>query len=95
MGELFWSPDGSRIYFVRATELMSVSAAGGEPLLVSTAAPGGEGRPAVPSGQIRAACISPNGRTIVFARGGVGDLHLWTLDTGTRESRPMNPGGMP
>jgi WD40 repeat protein len=93
----FWSPDGSRLYFTRAGDgnLVSVGVGGGEPQLVATAVePGTEGRPSGQFGGIRA-CISPDWRTIVFTRGQEGGVRLWTLDTRTNETRPVDRAGMP
>ena len=93
----FWSPDGARLYFVRAADgnLVSVGIGGGEPQVVATAVePGKEGRQSAQFGGIRA-CITPNGRTIVFTRGEEVGVRLWTLDTGTNETRAVDLGGMP
>jgi Tol biopolymer transport system component len=96
-GQPFWSPDGSRIYFTRASDsnLVSVGAGGGEPQLVMKAVqPEAEDRPAEARGGLRA-CISPDGRTIVFTRGQAGGVRLWTLDSRTGDTRPLDPAGMP
>ena len=81
----FWSPDGSRMYFVRATDgnLVSVGTGGGEPQVVATAVePGKEGRS--PRAVRRdAACISPDGRTIVFTRGE--EVGAAAVDAGHRD----------
>jgi Tol biopolymer transport system component len=93
----FWSPDGSRIYFTRASDghLVSVGAAGGEPQLVAgTVEAKGDDRATRPQGGIRA-CISPDGRTIVFSRGQAGNIRLWSLDTATGDSRPLEASGIP
>ncbi len=93
----FWSPDGSRIYFVRASDsnLVSVSAGGGEPqVVVSSIEPGAESRVGGPLGGMTAS-ISPDGRTIVFARGQVGGARLWALDTKSGAARPIEAAGMP
>ena len=93
----FWSPDGSRLYFVRAGDgnLVSVGIGGGEPQVVATAVERGkEGRQNAQFGGIRA-CISPDGRTIVFSRGQEGGVQLWMLDTRTNDTRPVDLGGMP
>jgi serine/threonine protein kinase len=50
----YWSPDRSRIYFLRGYALWSVSSAGGEPLQELSAA--------------RAATLSPDGNTLAFVR---------------------------
>ena len=91
----FWTPDGSRIYFTRVGDggdLMLVGPGGGEPQLVVKAA--SDGAQGAPGGPVRA-CISPDGRTIVFTRGPVGSIRLWTMDTSGGEMRPLAPTGMP
>jgi len=87
----FWSPDGSRIYFIRARDgnLVSVGAAGGEPQVVA----GGE-RGNGAAGRTGLACISPDGRSIVLARGAVGAVELWVLETSTRVAHVLNFAGM-
>jgi eukaryotic-like serine/threonine-protein kinase len=89
----FWSHDASRIYFVRNRDcsLVSVSVGGGEPTPVVGAA-NDERTQATNSCR---ASISPDGRTIAFARGPVGNMQLWTLETGTSTPRMLNPTGMP
>jgi Tol biopolymer transport system component len=91
---MFWSPDGSRIYFTRSSDgaLVSVSAGGGEPQVVTTAAPDGEARSA--RSRLVKVCMSPDGRTIVFGRGEPGNVRLWTLDTRTGDMRQLNVAGM-
>jgi Tol biopolymer transport system component len=81
----FWSPDGSRLYFMRNRELVSVGIAGGEARVVIRDAP------VIDS----AGAISPDGRTIVFARGSDGFQALWTADTTTGEARPLDREGLP
>ena len=93
----FWSADGSRLYFVHAGNgnLVSVGIGGGEPQVVATAVePGKEGRQSAQFGGIRA-CITPDGRTIVFTRGDEVGVRLWTKDTGTNETHPIDLSGMP
>jgi eukaryotic-like serine/threonine-protein kinase len=93
----FWSPDSTRLYFTRATDgnLVSVGAGGGEPqLVVNAIEPGTENRKSGLFGGIRA-CISPDGRTIVFTRGQGDGVRLWTLETRSNETRPVDIGGMP
>jgi Tol biopolymer transport system component/tRNA A-37 threonylcarbamoyl transferase component Bud32 len=93
----FWSPDGSRLYFVRAGDgdLVSVGVGGGEPQLVAKATePGNEGRQNSQFGGIRA-CMSPDGRTIVFSRGQEGGVQLWVLDIRTNDTHTVDVAGMP
>jgi Tol biopolymer transport system component len=87
----FWSPDGFRIYFGRASDgrLLSVGAAGGEPQLVRI-----EGEEDA-RGRITRACITPDGRTIVVAGGAVGRMRLWTVDTRSGQTRPLTPAELP
>jgi Tol biopolymer transport system component len=94
-GGSFWSPDGSRIYFTRASDgsIVSVGAGGGEPQVV-VKAEGPQSGTATPAEVLRA-CIGPDGRTIVISRGPAGSQRLWTMDTGTRDMRPFNPVGLP
>jgi len=89
----FWSHDASRIYFVRNRDctLVSVSVGGGEPIPVAGAA-NDEGTQTPNSCR---AAMSPDGRTIAFARGPVGNMQLWTLETGTSTPQMLNPTGMP
>ena len=88
----FWSPDGSRIYFVRNRDcnLVSVSVGGGEP----TPVVGANDEKAQATSSCRAT-ISPDGRTIAFARGPVGNMQLWTLETASGTARMLSPAGMP
>ncbi len=88
---LFWSPDGARLFFMSPDfhSLVSVSAGGGEPQPVVTAAPG-------PGRQfVRKAATRSDGGTIVFAGGSPGTVRLWAQDTRTGEKRPLEPKGMP
>jgi Tol biopolymer transport system component len=63
----FWSPDGSRIYYISADEakpsLWVVNATGGAPELVSP--------------NVVSAAISPNGKTLAMLRGQGPLYHLW------------------
>src|SRR5262249_29208388 len=69
---LYWSPDGTRIYFTRAgdAKLVSVSAGGGEPQLVPLAPQNETGDANFRQAGGGKTCISPDGRTIVFTRRG-------------------------
>ena len=90
---MFWSPDGSRIYFTRASDgaLVSVSVGGGEPQVVTTAASNGADRS---GSRMVKVCMSSDGRTIVFGRGEPGNIRLWTLDTPTGDMRQLTVAGM-
>jgi serine/threonine protein kinase len=89
----FWSPDGSKVYFVRARDgnLMSIGAGGGEAQMVTQNLDGDKGSPGPPVGT---SCISPDGRTIVFARG-LSPVQLWALDVASRNASAMTPTGLP
>lgn len=94
---LFWSPDGARIYFTRASDgnLVSVSAGGGEPQLVTTAfAEAPKDRAARLAGGLKA-CITPDGRTIVFTRGDAAGVRLWALDVAANTTRALDLAGLP
>src|SRR5207302_302264 len=59
----FWTPDGSRIYYVSQRQLWSVGIAGGTPRSVAD--------------EVTSAAISPDGRTLALARGQAGDAGVW------------------
>ena len=93
---IFWSPDASRIYFTRAGDgnLVSVSAGGGEPQLVTTGvSPDANSRPSA-AGGIKAS-LNPDGHTLVFSRGEPGGVRLWTTDLSTGKARALDAVGMP
>jgi Tol biopolymer transport system component len=94
---LFWSPDGARIYFTRAADgsLMSVGVGGGEPQLVVNAFTEEASGPTTRLAGGVKACMSPDGRTIVFPRRETGGVRLWRLDVGTRATQALDPAGMP
>jgi Tol biopolymer transport system component len=91
---LFWSPDGSRLYFSSAgtSDLVSVSAGGGEPRVVIAGVDKTNPRPN-PLGM--KAAMSPDGRTIVFTRAAPEGVRLWSHDTATGDERPLDAAGMP
>jgi Tol biopolymer transport system component len=61
---------------------------------VTAVEPGTEGRQSAQFGGIRG-CISPDGRTLVFTRGLERGVRLWTQDTRTNETRPVDLAGLP
>jgi WD40 repeat protein len=87
---LFWSPDGTRIYYMRESDhaLVSVGAGGGEPQVAVS-------DPSAQRGIVAKANISADGRTLVFALGEPGSVRLWSQDTRTGAKRPLDPIGMP
>lgn len=94
---LFWSPDGTRIYFTRAGDgnLVSVGAGGGEPQPVR---PAPQERTADPTYRLAGggkSCISPDGRSIVFTRRDSGGAHLSAMDVPTGTMRALEPIGLP
>ena len=94
---LFWSPDGSRLYFTRVEEgdLMQVGAGGGEAQVVATAVDNADrGRLTRPGGGLKA-CISPDGRTIVLTRADKGGVRLWSKDAGSGTMRVLEVAGLP
>jgi Tol biopolymer transport system component len=92
----FWAPDGSRIYYVRASDrhLVSVGAGGGKPQLVAAVVEAASANLSTIPHPVKA-CISPDGRTIVFTIGDIGRVRLWTLDTKTGVTRTLDTPGMP
>jgi Tol biopolymer transport system component len=74
-GGLGWSPDGTRVYFHRNEDLASVGIAGGEATVIARGP--GEGF-----------AVSPDGRTLVFARRSEGLASLSVIDLGIGEERP-------
>ena len=66
-GPPFWSADGTRIFYSVADELWSRGVAGGEPRLELKEA--------------REAAMSPDGKALVFLRGGMGTRSLWIAST--------------
>jgi Tol biopolymer transport system component len=94
-GMLFWSPDGSRLYFTRGDGgFVSVSAGGGEPAVVPMPPPD-KGVPRDGTQRIADACISPDGRTIAFAERSETGVRLNALDLRTGEVKPIAPKGLP
>ena len=83
----FWAPDGTTVYFGRGADLYVVGLAGGEPRLVGRDVRGGL---AYVGG-----AISRDGRTVVFSRGQLGEVSLWTLDTQTGTTTRLEREGMP
>jgi Tol biopolymer transport system component/predicted Ser/Thr protein kinase len=81
----FWTPDGTRLYFVRNRELVSIGIAGGETQPVMKDAPENNA----------AATISPDGRTIALVRGEPGVYSIWTVDAGTGEVHRLERDGLP
>ncbi len=69
----FWSPDGGSIYYLAARRLMAVSAAGGAPRSIAD--------------NVFGAAISPDGNTLLFTRGSVGDSRLWIASPAAGEPR--------
>jgi serine/threonine protein kinase/Tol biopolymer transport system component len=60
----FWSPDGTRIYYINQQQLWEVGAGGGQPELVYR--------------NVLAAAMSPDGRTLALARANIsGEGGLW------------------
>ncbi len=96
-GQLFWSPDGSRIFFVRISDgkLVSVGAGGGAPQVVEMNAAGAFRENDKTARLLGRAAIARDGRTIVFTRGQIGAVQLWTLDTRTGAVGSLLPAGMP
>jgi eukaryotic-like serine/threonine-protein kinase len=73
--QLFWSSDGSRIYYIAGLQLWAVGAAGGEPQLVLK--------------DVMHAAISPDQRTIAFGKPGAeGKLWLHSLADGKTAPYP-------
>ncbi len=73
-GQPFWSPDGGSIYYISQSQLWSVGAAGGVPRVVAK--------------DVVSASISPDGKTLVFARGLVGSTSLWTASPPEADPQP-------
>ena len=74
---LLWAPDGSRLYFMPADgSIASVGAGGGEAQRVEGVAKAGAG-----DGFVGRAALTPDGQSLVFARGRAGAVQLSTLDT--------------
>jgi serine/threonine protein kinase len=71
----FWSPDGTRIYFLASGGLWEVGAAGGTP----------EKR----ADNVRAADISPDGRVVAIGRRDAAVLSIWLLPVGGGEARRL------
>jgi Tol biopolymer transport system component len=94
---LFWSPDGTRIYFTRAGDgkLVSVSAGGGEPQLVPLAPQNETDDPNFRLAGGGKTCISPDGRTIVFTRRGAAGARLSTMDVPSGAVNALDPPGLP
>jgi Tol biopolymer transport system component len=95
-GMLFWSPDGSRLYFTRGDgSFVSVSAGGGEPAVVPIP-PSDRDAPRDGTQRVSDACISPDGRTIAFVdRSGETGVRLNVLDLRTGETKAIAPQGLP
>ncbi len=88
---LLWAPDGSRLYFMPADgSIASVGAGGGEAQRVEGVAKAGAG-----DGFVGRAALTPDGQSLVFARGRAGAVQLSTLDTRTSAVRPLTPTGLP
>jgi serine/threonine protein kinase/Tol biopolymer transport system component len=71
----FWSPDGSRLYFLSGGALWDVGAAGGTP----------EKR----AEDVRSADISPDGKTLAIGRRDAGGLSIWIQPSGGGEARRL------
>jgi Tol biopolymer transport system component len=94
---LFWSPDGSRIYFTRMADhnLVSVSPGGGEPQVIATPVPeDAVGRLGIPAGGLKA-CLSPDGSTLVFGRSDAQGVRLWSKDLRTGQAHALTLADMP
>jgi Tol biopolymer transport system component len=92
---LFWSPDSSMLYFQRADgRLVAVSAGGGEPRTVPL--PSAAADPSRPEEKplVVSACISPDGRTIVFVELTSAGLQMHALDVRTGHVTPIKPQGL-
>jgi Tol biopolymer transport system component len=79
-----WSPDGTRVYFWRDDNVLSAGIAGGEPVVVARNV-----------GPVAAFAISPDARSLVFARFRDGLTSLWTIETSTGEERRFDRQGLP
>ncbi|MEM9257542.1 MAG: prolyl oligopeptidase family serine peptidase [Pseudomonadota bacterium] len=83
---MFWTEDGRILFRWEKTgwhRLYAVSAAGGEPVLLT---PG--------KGEVSMFDVSPDGRTLAYASNS-GDLarrHVWILDLSTGENNPLTAG---
>ena len=91
IGQPMWSPDGSRLYFLRASDrsLVSIGAGGGEPQPMFASESDGGPR------LVGRSAISPDGGSIAFARGEVGAVELWKLNTSDRTARHLRPANLP
>src|SRR5436309_1589099 len=71
--QVFWSPDGNRIFYTAGEKLWSVGAAGGQPQKVLD--------------DVKLAAISPNGSTIAFGKIGAGGK-LWIYSVAEGRAAP-------
>jgi eukaryotic-like serine/threonine-protein kinase len=71
----FWSPDGTRLYFLSGGALWEVGAAGGTP----------ETR----AENVRTADISPDGKVLAIGRRDAGGLSIWIQPAGGGEARRL------
>ncbi|MGP8246062.1 MAG: protein kinase domain-containing protein [Bryobacteraceae bacterium] len=79
----FWSPDNARVFYLSSDGLWEIGAAGGNPELRAR--------------NVLAAHISPDGTTLVLARGDPGGTSIWTQTAGSSEARKLAviPGESP
>ena len=79
----FWSPDNARIFYLSSDGLWEIGAAGGNPELRAR--------------DVLAAHISPDGKTLVLARGDPGGTSIWAQPAGSPDTRKLAvvPGDLP